>query len=300
MKQYIDGLKTIQSEGVYEDARTGVRRQRYHGLHMRFDTSKFLPIITTKKVATRIIIEELLWFLKGRNDLRSLLEKNIHIWTPDAYREYKKRHPEGTYTIESFEDKILSNDLFSERHGDLGPIYGVQWRNRNGIDQIRRAFRLINEDHASSRIIVDAWNPSDLKDMALPPCHYSFQFTRINDTLNVQMNQRSGDMFLGVPFNITSYSILLALFAEVLDLKRGTFTHTITDAHIYETHEDAVNEQVSREVLAPSTTLTFSDKVKNYKYSDDTISDFIDSLTIDDFVLDGYESHGVIKAELSV
>lgn len=293
MKQYVESLKTILDEGVKEPSRTGVDRIRYHGIHYRFDLSEGkLPIVTTKKMATRVLIEELLWFLRGGRNIRPLLEKNVHIWTADAFKKYSNSKSYEGETMKEFEERILSDDKFAAIHGDLGPVYGHQWRKRSGyIDQIKNAIETIKNNPQSSRIIIDSWNPEELNLMTLPPCHYSFQLTVMDGKLNLQMNQRSGDMFLGVPFNITSYSILLSLLAEITGLERGVFTHTIGDAHIYENHVEPVNEQLKNDPLELPKLV-----IKNVeKYGAN-----FEKYTTDDFVIEGYKSHQRIKGELSV
>lgn len=300
MKQYLKSLQTILEEGVREPSRTGVDRIRYHGVHYRFNLNEGLPIVTSKKMATKTLIKELLWFMRGESNIRPLLLENVRIWTPDAFKKFMTNHGDSEFALslkgleykeqlKQFENKVIEDEDFAKTHGELGPVYGVQWRNRSGkIDQMMNAINELKNNPTSSRIIVDAWNPEEIDEMTLPPCHYSFQMTAIDGELNLHLNQRSGDMFLGVPFNITSYSILTYWIAQMTGLKPGVFTHTIGDAHIYANHVESVKAQLKNGTY-PLPTLTIKDKGLD-----------IDAYQLEDFVIEGYRSHEKIHGELSV
>lgn len=275
-KAYLDVLREILETGVDRGDRTGVGTRALFGKTMRFDLSKGFPAVTTKKLAFKAVKSELLWFLEGSNDDNRLKELNGSektIWTANAEAPYwlpKAKFP-----------------------GDLGRVYGVQWRkwqkpDGTTLDQIAEAIELIKNKPTDRRIIVTAWNPGELDQMALPPCHMFFQFFVANGKLSLYMHQRSCDMFLGVPFNIASYSLLLAMFAQVTGLKPGEFVHSLGDAHIYNSHFDAVKEQLAREPLPPPT-LWLNPEIKD-----------IDSFTMDDIKLQNYKSHDAIKAEMAV
>lgn len=273
---YLDILKEILETGVDRGDRTGTGTRALFGKTMRFDLSQGFPAVTTKKLAFKAVKSELLWFLEGSNDDNRLKELNGSektIWTANATADY-----------------WLPRAKFP---GDLGRVYGVQWRkwqkpDGTTVDQIAEAINLIKTKPNDRRIIVTAWNPGELDEMALPPCHMFFQFFVANGKLSLYMHQRSCDMFLGVPFNIASYSLLLAMIAQVTDLEPGEFVHSLGDAHIYSNHFDAVKEQLSREPL-PSPKLWLNPEVKD-----------IDSFTMDDIKLVGYTSHHAIKAEMAV
>ena len=273
---YLDALKKILEEGTNKDDRTGVGTRALFGFQMRFDLSKGFPAVTTKKLAFKAVKSELIWFLEGSNDDNRLKELNGSertIWTDNAEADYWK--PKAKFP------------------GDLGRIYGVQWRSwqkpdGGTVDQIKEVIERIKTKPNDRRLIVSAWNPGELDQMALPPCHVMFQFFVADGKLSLQMYQRSCDMFLGVPFNIASYSLLLAMVAQVTGLKVGEFVHVLGDAHIYQNHFDAVKEQLSRTVL-PSPTLWLNPEVKE-----------IDKFTMDDIKLENYESHPSIKAPMAV
>lgn len=273
---YLDLLQKVMNEGVDRGDRTGTGTRGIFGAQMRFDLSKGFPAVTTKKLAFKAVKSELLWFLEGSSDDNRLKELNGSertIWTANAEADYWK--PKAAFP------------------GDLGRVYGVQWRkwkraDGTEVDQIAEAIRMIREDPTSRRIIVNAWNVGELGDMALPPCHIFFQFFVANGKLSLQMYQRSCDLFLGIPFNIASYSLLLHMVAQVTGLEVGEFIHTLGDTHIYQNHFDAVKEQLAREPF-PAPTLWLNPEVKD-----------IDSFTMDDIKLLNYESHASIKAEMAV
>ena len=281
MKQYLDALKYVLENGTDRKDRTGVGTRAVFGMQLRFNMQDGFPAVTTKKLPWKSVVSELLWFIEGSEDERRLAEilhgtrdsSKTTIWTANAEASYWK--PKARF------------------QGDLGRIYGVQWRkwkapDGNEIDQIANAIKLIKENPTSRRIIVNAWNPGELQDMALPPCHAFFQFFVANNKLSLQMYQRSCDMFLGVPFNIASYSLLLYMIAQVTGLKPGEFVHVLADAHIYHNHFEQVKEQLLRKPF-PLPKLWLNPAIKN-----------IDDFKMEDIRLEGYQCHPPIKAEMAV
>jgi thymidylate synthase len=275
MRQYNDLLKKVFEEGTDKETRNGKTRALF-GLQMRFNMADGFPAVTTKKLAFKAVKSELLWFLEGSSDDNRLKELNGSertIWTDNAEAPY-----------------WVSKAKFP---GDLGRIYGVQWRKWQGpdgkvVDQIANLIETIKKDPGNRRLIVSAWNPGELNMMALPPCHMFCQFFVANGKLSLFMHQRSCDMFLGVPFNIASYSLLLHMVARVTNLTPHEFVHSLGDTHIYHEHFDAVKEQLSREPL-PLCTLKLNPAVKN-----------IDDFKMEDIELVDYQSHPAIKARMIV
>tara|TARA_Y100000768_G_scaffold89431_1_gene64321 strand:+ start:2439 stop:3263 length:825 start_codon:yes stop_codon:yes gene_type:complete len=274
MQQYLDLLKKIKSSGNFKKDRTGTGTQSLFGYQMRFDLSEGFPMVTTKKLHLKSIIYELLWFLKGDTNVSYLKENGVRIWNE-----------------------------WANENGDLGPIYGFQWRNWNneGIDQIKEVINSIRTNPNSRRHLVTAWNPSVLPDnglsfskniqsgkAALPPCHAFFQFYVSNSKLSCQLYQRSADVFLGVPFNIASYSLLTIMVAQICGLELGEFIHTFGDVHIYSNHLDQVNLQLKRKPKKLP-------KIKINKAIND-----IFEFTFDDFELIDYNPHPAIKAAVSI
>ena len=264
MKQYLDLLREIMDRGVVKSDRTGVGTKSIFGHQMRFDLSEGFPLLTTKKVHLRSIIHELLWFISGDTNIGYLHDNKVSIW-----------------------------DEWADENGDLGPVYGKQWRSwqtpdGRSIDQLSDVIRTIRENPDSRRMIVCAWNPSDVDKMALPPCHCFFQFYVAEGRLSCQLYQRSADTFLGVPFNIASYALLTMMIAQVCDLKPGEFVHTTGDTHIYLNHFDQVREQLSREPR-PLPMMKLNPEVRS-------IFDF----KYEDFTLEGYDPWPAIKAPVAV
>ncbi len=264
MKQYHDLLKHVLENGTYKSDRTGTGTYSVFGYQMRFDLNQGFPLLTTKKLHTRSIIHELLWFLKGDTNIAYLKENGVSIW-----------------------------DEWADEKGNLGPVYGHQWRSwpaKDGktIDQISNLIAQIKKNPDSRRLLVSAWNPADVDKMALPPCHTMFQFYVANGKLSCQLYQRSADIFLGVPFNIASYALLTLMVAQVCDLQPGEFIHTFGDAHIYSNHIDQVNLQLSRD-FRPLPQMKLNPEVKSifeFKY--------------EDFELLNYDPHPAIKAPVAV
>lgn len=305
MKQYHDLLKHIVKNGEDTTDRTGTGTKSVFGYQMRFKMSEGFPLLTTKKLPFRIILEELLWFLRGDTQLRSLLDVNVHIWDEWPFKWYLKANnlpiPETDSDdwmtqMKEFTDRIQSDDEFNDKWGDLGPVYGFQWRSwptqdGGSIDQLKQVIETLKNSPDSRRIIVSAWNPAQIEEMAkagLPPCHCLFQFKAINGKLSLQLYQRSCDTFLGVPFNIASYALILMMVAQVTGLEAHEFIWTGGDVHIYSTHYKQVDEQLSKE-FRTLPTVKINPDVKD-----------LFSFKAEDFELVGYDPHPAIKAPIAV
>jgi thymidylate synthase len=264
MKQYHDLMRHVLEHGVKKEDRTGTGTYSVFGYQMRYDLAAGFPLLTTKKLHTKSIIHELLWFLKGDTNIAYLKENGVRIW-----------------------------DEWADDKGNLGPVYGYQWRSwptadGRHIDQITQVLDMIKKNPDSRRLIVSAWNVSDINQMKLPPCHAFFQFYVADGKLSCQLYQRSADIFLGVPFNIASYALLTMMIAQVCDLKLGDFVHTLGDAHIYSNHVEQAKLQLTRD-FRPLPTLKINPEVKS-------IFDF----KFEDFTLENYDPHPHIKAEVAV
>ena len=278
MKQYLDLCRFILENGQKRQDRTGTGTISTFGYQMRFNLEEGFPLLTTKKVFYRGIFEELLWFLSGSTNIKPLVDKNVKIWNEWPYEAYKKLPEFKGETQDEFIEKIRTDDAFAEKYGDLGPVYGKQWRDFGGVDQITDLIEGIKKNPFSRRHMVVAYNPAEVKDMALPPCHSLFQFYVSADgkKLSCQLYQRSGDLFLGVPFNIASYALLLCMVAQVCGLEPYEFVHTFGDVHIYLDHIDQINEQLSREPRKLPK-LELNKEIKNifdFKYEDIKITDY--------------------------
>jgi len=282
--EYLKLVLHVLEKGGRRKNRTGIDTLSVFGTQSRYDLSKSFPLLTTRKIFWRGVAEELLWFVNGSTDAKELAEKGVHIWDANGTREF-----------------LDKRGLLHHAEGDLGPVYGFQWRHFGaeyrgvrfdhrglGVDQLQSVVDQIKTDPDSRRIIMSAWNPQDLPRMALPPCHVMCQFLVLEGRLSCQMYQRSADLGLGVPFNIASYALMTHMIAHVCGLEVGELVHTIGDAHVYVNHVDALREQMARGEMAPPTL-----KIKRNVES-------IDDFTFDDFELIDYKCHPNIKMEMAV
>lgn len=306
-QQYLDLLRDILKNGKYKDDRTKTGTKSLFGRQLRYDLSKGFPLLTTKKVFLKGIIYELLWFLRGESNIKYLVDNGVHIWDEWPYKHYKLAQIKNSVKRKELENKILTQEQFIQRikddkefavkWGDLGPVYGVQWRHwkklkRGEVDQIKQVIEDIKKTPYSRRLIVTAWNPGEMEDIVkmegLPPCHTLFQFYVNNGKLSLQLYQRSADSFLGVPFNIASYALLLMMVAQVTGLKAGELVHTFGDVHIYSNHIKQVKEQLKRK----------PGKLPKIRLNPD-IKD-ISKFKFEDFTLEGYNPYPPIKAPVAV
>ncbi|UOQ85834.1 thymidylate synthase [Gracilibacillus salinarum] len=312
-QQYLDLCRKVLKEGTSKEDRTNTGTYSIFGHQMRFDLAEGFPLLTTKKVPFRLIVSELLWFMKGDTNIRYLLQHNNNIWNEWAFKNwieskdyqgpdmddfghrsltdpaFKQQYDEQ---MALFKKQIVEDDQFAATYGNLGSVYGKQWRQwqtsqNETIDQFKEVIEAIKQNPYSRRHIVSAWNPEDVPTMALPPCHTMFQFYVADGKLSCQLYQRSGDIFLGVPFNIASYALLTLLVAQECGLEPGEFIHTFGDAHIYSNHMDQVKEQLSREPRAlPSVHIK------------EGVSLF--DIELEDITLENYQPHPAIKAPVAV
>ena len=276
MKQYLDLCRYILENGHKKDDRTGTGTISIFGYQMHFDLNEGFPLLTTKRVHLKSIIHELLWFISGSTNIRPLVLNDVRIWNDWPYAKYSKSLEFGGETIEEFAQKIKLDEDFANKWGDLGPVYGKQWRNFDGVDQLSNLINDIKTNPNSRRLIISAWNPKEVKDMALPPCHSFMQFYVNENKLSCQLYQRSGDVFLGIPFNIASYSLFTMMIAQVCGLEVGEFVHTIGDAHIYLNHLEQVNKQLTR-TPRPLPHMHINPNVKSifdFKYEDFNLTDY--------------------------
>ncbi|PKR78803.1 thymidylate synthase [Halalkalibacillus sediminis] len=313
-QQYLDLCRTVLNAGSDRGDRTGTGTRSIFGHQMKFDLNEGFPLLTTKRVPFKLIVSELLWFLKGDTNIRYLLLHNNNIWNEWAFKNWVESeeyegpdmkdfglraqqdeafNAEYQKQMEIFKKKIIEDDVFAEKYGHLGDVYGKQWRDWEDsrgqtIDQISDVIENIKNKPESRRLIVSAWNPPEIETMALPPCHTLFQFYVDDGKLSCQLYQRSADIFLGVPFNIASYALLTHLIAHECGLEVGTFVHTLGDAHIYHNHFDQVNEQLQRDIKSAPTITLNREK--------DSVFDF----DVNDVALNDYQPHPSIKAPIAV
>ena len=301
MKQYLDLVRHIRDHGTIKEDRTGTGTVSIFGYQMRFNLADGFPLVTTKRVHLKSILHELLWFIKGDTNIKYLVQNGVGIWNDWPYQNWLREtgqaqnlqmySSEWRLVMKEFIERIKSDDTFARQYGDLGPVYGKQWRNFGGVDQLANLVNDIKTNPDSRRLIVSAWNPQDIPVMiksGLPPCHSLFQFYVVEGRLSCQLYQRSADVFLGVPFNIASYAILTMMIAQVTGLRPGDFIHTFGDAHLYLNHLEQVDEQLSR--------AEFDLPELKVNPSVTSLFDFV----FEDFELQNYMSHEPISAPVAV
>jgi len=300
MEQYLELLKEIKSNGTKKDDRTGTGTISIFGHQMRFDLKEGFPLVTTKKVNFNAILHELLWFIKGDTNIEYLVKNNVNIWNEWPFQSWLEKTSQSESLImhsaewkeklTEFIELIKTDSTFSAKYGDLGPVYGKQWRDFEGIDQLNQVVEDLKNNPNSRRHIVSAWNPKEIPVMiksGLPPCHTLFQFYVSDGKLSCQLYQRSADVFLGVPYNIASYALLTYMMASVTNLEVGEFIHSLGDTHIYLNHIDQVEEQLLRQpYILP--------KIKINKKAN--LFDYV----FEDFELQDYKSHAFISAPIAV
>ena len=301
MKQYLDLLKLVKETGIKKEDRTGTGTISIFGHQMRFNLQDGFPLMTTKKVNLDSIIHELLWFIRGDTNIRYLVQNGVNIWNDWPFQswlnetgqadKYVMHSKEWKEMMKTFVETIIRDEDFASQYGDLGPVYGKQWRDFEGVDQLEQVIEDIKNSPDSRRLIVSAWNPKDIPVMiksGLPPCHTLFQFYVSNGRLSCQLYQRSADVFLGVPYNIASYALLTLMIAKVSGLEPGEFVHSFGDTHIYLNHLEQVNEQLSRDPHS----------LPKLKITNNRNSLF--EFQINDFELTEYDPHPFISAPIAV
>lgn len=301
MEQYHALLRQILDQGVVKGDRTGTGTKSVFGHQSRYNLSVGFPLMTTKKVYMKGIIHELLWFIAGDTNIAYLVRNGVNIWNEWPFQNYliqqglveslPKHGQAWKEELKAFVERIKTDNDFAQKWGELGPVYGRQWRNFEGVDQLSKALDMIQNTPNSRRIIVSAWNPPEIDKMAkagLPPCHTLFQFYVANNKLSCQLYQRSADVFLGVPFNIASYALLTHMIAQVCGLGIGEFVHTLGDAHLYSNHFDQAKEQLCRD-FRPLPRLTLNASVTD-----------LFAFTFEDIVIEDYNPHPAIKAPIAV
>ena len=288
MKQYLDLCRFVKENGKLKTDRTGTGTVSYFGYQARYDLEEGFPLLTTKKVHLKSIIHELLWFISGNTNIKYLVDNDVRIWNEWPYEAYKKSSEFKGEDLKEFALKVKEDAEFAAKWGELGPVYGKQWRDFGGVDQLENLINDLKNNSSSRRLIISAWNPPLIGQMALPPCHCFMQFYVNDGELSCQLYQRSADIFLGVPFNIASYSLFTMMLAQVCGLKAKWFVHTLGDAHIYTNHFEQIDLQLSREpkalpkmIINPNIT-----SIYDFKY--------------EDFELVGYDPHPLIKGVVAV
>lgn len=301
MEAYHQLLRYILTQGTEKGDRTGTGTRSVFGYQLRCSLREGFPLLTTKKVHFKSIVYELLWFLRGDTNIAYLVRNGVNIWNEWPFQHYlnaegkadryPRYSPEWRTELKTFVNRIKEEEAFAREWGELGPVYGKQWRDFGGIDQITEVVEAIRRNPDSRRHLVSAWNPPDIPGMVkagLPPCHSLFQFYVAEGRLSCQLYQRSADVFLGVPFNIASYALLTHMVAQVCDLEVGDFVHTFGDAHLYNNHLEQAKLQLSREIR-PLPTLKLNQEIKN-----------IFAFSYEDILLTNYDPHPLIKARVAV
>ncbi len=301
MKQYLGLMRHVRDNGVFKQDRTGTGTYSVFGYQMRFNLADGFPLVTTKKVHLKSIIHELLWFVRGDTNIRYLVENGVSIWNDWPFQSWLRetgqsdKYPiysaEWRQKMNDFVDRIKTDEEFARQYGELGPVYGRQWRNFEGVDQLQQVIDDIRSNPDSRRLMVSAWNPKDIPVMVksgLPPCHSLFQFYVSEGKLSCQLYQRSADIFLGVPFNIASYALLTMMVAQVTGLAPGDYVHTFGDAHLYSNHMEQVETQLGRETF-PLPTMRINPAVKD-----------LFAFRYEDFELQNYQCHPAIPAPVAV
>jgi len=287
MTPYLTYLQHILDHGTRKADRTGTGTLSVFGHQLRFDLRDGFPLVTTKKVHLKSVIHELLWFMRGETNIRPLVQQGVRIWSDWPLKRYNEAHPDAPMSQADFEARIVDDAAFAATWGDLGPVYGKQWRDFGGVDQIRKLVDQLQQKPHSRRHLVSAWNPPVVEDQALPPCHYAFQCVVTDGRLSLMWQQRSVDSFLGLPFNIASYALLTHMLAQQSGYAVGELIFSGGDCHIYLNHLDQVQEQLSR-TPRPRPTL-------HLRPAPD-----ITAYTYDDITIEGYDPHPAIRAPVAV
>ena len=292
MRQYLEFLNHILLNGTQKSDRTSTGTISTFGYQMRFNLKEGFPAVTTKKLHMKSVIHELLWFVSGETNIRPLVKNGVRIWNEWPYMQYKNSDAYMGESIKEFVEKIKKDPDFARRHGDLGPVYGKQWRAFEGknktVDQLAWVLDEMKKNPNSRRLIINSWNPPLIDEMALPPCHMMVQFYINDGTLSSQLYQRSGDAFLGIPFNIASYALLTLMIARHMNLNPGEFVHTIGDAHIYNNHIEQVKKQIERTPY-PLPTMHINPEKTN-----------LFDMVYEDFTLENYNHYPHIKGTVSI
>lgn len=288
MKAYLSLLQHILDHGFEKNDRTNTGVKSVFGYQMRYDLSQGFPLVTTKRIHLKSVIHELLWFIKGDTNIQYLVNHGVRIWNDWPYQLFQASDDYQGESMDDFIEKIKNDDAFAKKHGDLGPVYGKQWRDFDGVDQLKKVIQSLKENPNSRRHIVNTWHAAKIDKMALPPCHMMFQFYVEEDRLSLHLYQRSADVFLGVPFNIASYALLLEMVAHVTGYKAHEFVHTLGDTHIYLNHMKQVDKQLKRKPF-PLPKLVIHGQHKS-----------IEDFSYQDFEVIDYKYHPGIRAKVAV
>lgn len=288
MEQYLNLVKKVVEDGCLVNNRTKIRAYATFGGQMVFDLNDGFPLLTTKKVHFHSVLVELLWFIQGNTNIKYLVDHNVGIWNHWPYQKYCQNPKHPKISLQQFVHQIKTDHQFAKLHGDLGPVYGKQWRNAHGVDQLQKVINEIRTNPTSRRLIVCSWVADQVEEMLLPPCHCLFQFQVIDGVLSCHLYQRSADLFLGVPFNIASYALLLSMVAHICQLKPGKLIHSFGDLHLYENHLPQIKTQLTRQPY-PLCQLQINREVAE-----------IDQFLITDFQLLNYQHHPLLQGEVAL